>query len=117
MHVNEFNAKPGFKFILNDWVIEVLGSFGPDPDFINIDLYSMFEPLSTTLWRGFSGHSTEETKPFYLLDKKSGNRIRIYPPGTWKREDFDVCPDCANGDFIIKDGKEEACDNVLYHTT
>ena len=118
MHINEFNVKPGFKLILNDWVIEILSPFHPkEMDYIEEDIYSMFESMSLNLIRGFSNHKTENSRPFYLLDKKTGSRIRIYPPGTWKREDFEICPDCAGGDFVFKEGKEEACTNILYHTT
>jgi len=66
------------------WAIELLSSFHPkEMDFIEEDTYSMFESMSLNLIRGFSNHKSEKSKPFYLLDKDTGSRIRIYPPGTY----------------------------------
>lgn len=66
------------------WTIELIESFQPNSNFLREDYVSMFTSLGTDLVMGHMNQSSEAAMPFYLLDKPSGSRIMVYPPGTYK---------------------------------
>jgi hypothetical protein len=78
------NSKDNVICLPGGWAIEILESWKPYDNFIERDLFSMFRDLGKDLIMGHTNHESQEPKPFYLLDRKSGDRIRIYPPGTYE---------------------------------
>ncbi len=80
------------------WTLESLSSFEPNSNPFRQDSYSMGQTLANGLVMMSLNHTDEDAKPFYLVDKPSGSRIRIYPPGTYSaRQDSSLLPDFERG--------------------
>lgn len=80
------------------WTLESLSSFEPNSNPLRQDRYSMGQTLANGLVMMSLNHTDEDAKPFYLVDKPSGSRIRIYPPGTYSaQQDSSLLPDFERG--------------------
>ena len=100
------------------WVIEPMSSFEPNSNPFLQDSYSMGKTLANGLKMMYLNHTDEDAKPFYLVDKPSGSRIRIYPPGTFRTGEEDssieseVARKCAEG-MSLEDATRAAALKML----